>query len=134
MSYALNEERHLPLKGYPGFEGSTAFESEKEFLSCWYGFLFSAPVIGLLSHPAFYVLILFATMLLAIAKKKGNYLLTCVPLFFSVIVIILAPCLFGHPRYAFPIIYSMPVVLAYYIYTIKQTHPGQTDIDLTYSS
>lgn len=41
------------------------------------------------------------------------------PVVLSAIIVVLAPMIQGDPRYAFPIIYSMPIILAYYIYIKK---------------
>lgn len=79
------------------------------------------PVIGLLSHQATYNLLLIALFVFAAYQKKWKWLLASIPLILSDIIIVLAPVIQGHPRYAFPIIYAMPLLLAYYIC------PGKTE-------
>ena len=103
-------------------------EHNKEHLERWkkaeYGYtklLFSLPVIGLLSHPATYILVLIFLMYYALRDKKLSFLLLTLPLLLSIVIIILAPCIQNHPRYAFPIIYAFPVILSYYIYCYRMT-------------
>ena len=42
--------------------------------------------------------------------------LVLMPLLLSDAVIVLAPVIKGHPRYAFPVIYSIPIVFAAFLY------------------
>ncbi len=102
-------------------------ESNKEHLEKWknaeYGYmklLFSLPVIGLFSHPATYVLVLIFLLYYSLKDKNKRFLLLVSPLLLSIVVIILAPCIQNHPRYAFPIIYSFPVILGYYYSCMKR--------------
>lgn len=82
--------------------------------------LYSLPVTGILLHHASYVIILLASMILALQKKAYTYLTAALPGFMSVIVIILAPVIRRHPRYAFPIVYTLPILIAYYIYCMNK--------------
>ena len=43
-----------------------------------------------------------------------------VPLIINDLIIVAAPVIHGHVRYAFPIIYSMPIVVAMYLYLSKE--------------
>lgn len=89
--------------------------AEREMYKKWYYFMFSAPVVGILCHPALYVLVIMITSIFAVGKKLYRYLIPALPMLLSIVVIILAPTFLRHPRYAFPIVYSVPVILAYYI-------------------
>lgn len=80
---------------------------------------FYLPVLNLLSHPAFYVLLLIWLSVFAFYRKRFLWLLASVPIWLSTAIVVLAPVIQGHPRYAFPIIYSMPVMLAYFLYLGK---------------
>ena len=42
--------------------------------------------------------------------------LLVMPLLLSDAIIVLAPVIKGHPRYAFPVIYSIPIVFCAYLY------------------
>lgn len=90
-------------------------------LNGFYKVQFSLPVVGIFSHQAPYVLLLLALLVFALYKRMWRWLMAAVPVVLSVAVVILAPLIQNAPRYAFPIIYSMPVMLAYYI------HLGQRD-------
>ena len=107
---ALGEKIGLTVDPQEGAES-------REVLKRWYYFLFTAPVIGMLSHPAAYVIPLMITAVLGVRKKKYRCLVMLLPLLLSVGIIILAPTFQTHPRYAFPIIYPFPVLLSYYIYS-----------------
>lgn len=80
---------------------------------------FYLPVLNLLSHPAFYVLLLIWLSVFAFYRKRFLWLLASVPIWLSAAIVVLAPVIQYHPRYAFPIIYSMPVMLAYFLYLGK---------------
>lgn len=82
--------------------------------------MFSIPLMGALSSPAFYNLILIALFIFSAYKKKINWLIASIPIILSNAIIILAPVIQGHPRYAFPIVFSMPILFAYYLYTNKK--------------
>ena len=77
---------------------------------------FEIPGLNLLSHPAFYNILLLWLCIFSIRKKLYSVLLTAIPLLLSVMIIILSPVIQGSPRYAFPIIYALPYILSYYVY------------------
>ena len=83
--------------------------------------MFSLPIIGILSHPAFYMYVLLGITVIAIKNRKQELQLLLVPMLLTVCFIIIGPVFQWHPRYAFPIIYCIPVVVAYYIYVLKKT-------------
>lgn len=117
----FSEELMAPLKQEVGLHEVTIFDSAKVLLTKWFGLLHHTPIIGLFSNPAFYTLVFLFVVLLAIANKTYKLLIPALPIVLSVVVIILAPVIIGHPRYAFPIIYTLPVLLAYYMYLRRQT-------------
>ena len=81
----------------------------------YYALLSRLPVIGLLNNVAFYVMMLWTVTAFALKDKSKRVLMVLLPLWISFFIIIAAPQIQNQPRYAFPIIYSMPVVTAYYI-------------------
>ena len=81
--------------------------------------MFSTPIIGLISHPALYILLLFVVLLIALKNKMTDCLLILLPLLLTIMFIIIGPVFHGHPRYAFPIIYSMPIVYSYTKYRVN---------------
>ncbi len=78
--------------------------------------LFSLPVFGLLASMAFFNLILIYLCYASIRKRVSQMALILMPLLLSDVIIVLAPVIKGHPRYAFPIIYSIPLVFASFLY------------------
>lgn len=82
--------------------------------------IFSLPVIGLLASLAFYNIVLIYLIYYALHKKLFTFLIASLPALISDAIIVLAPVIKGHPRYAFPIIYAMPVLIAYYLYLFYQ--------------
>lgn len=86
----------------------------------YYALLSRLPVIGLLNNVAFYIIMLWAVTAFALKDKSKRVLMVLLPLWISFFIIIAAPQIQNQPRYAFPIIYSMPVVAAYYIRSGKK--------------
>lgn len=84
-----------------------------------YSAAFSLPVLGLLSNQATYNLLLIALVVFAVYEKKRKWLLASLPLTLTSVGIIFAPVIQWCPRYAFPVIYAMPLMLAYYIHLGK---------------
>lgn len=78
--------------------------------------MFFMPVIGLLSNLGFYNLVLFFILVFSVYKKYCIWLLASLPVWISNIIIIFAPCIKNHSRYGLPIIYSAPILIAFYIY------------------
>lgn len=72
----------------------------------------SIPIISLLNNMALYIMGMFC--LLIFSWKRHNYesMFFFIPLLLSVLIIIAAPCIRWHVRYAFPVIYTFPLILA----------------------
>lgn len=78
--------------------------------------LFSLPIIGVASNVSIYIMMLIFMIYFTVVERKWDFILLIIPLILSIIIIIFAPCIYGHPRYAFPILYSFPIALGYYLY------------------
>lgn len=76
--------------------------------------LFSFPVAGLLTNIAIVNILLLFVFYYVLRQKNYLFFVPALPLILSNIIIVLAPVIQGHPRYAFPILYTVPVLLAYY--------------------
>lgn len=87
----------------------------------WYSLLTKLPIIGLLNNVAFYIMLMFTITCFILKDKCKKGYLILLPLILSFGFILLGPQIQNQPRYAFPIIYSMPIVTAYYIY-IRKSH------------
>lgn len=96
----------------------------KMILFLFYQAYFYLPVIGWIAHPATYIFLLICLYAFAFRKKIYKWIVVALPVFLSFLVVIFAPAIQRHPRYAFPIIYSMPLLLAYYLYCNKKIIKG----------
>lgn len=76
------------------------------------------PILGMTSNIAFYNILLIFLMIFALKHKIGKVILLMIPLLMGDLIIVAAP--YVSPRYMLPIMYSMPLVLALYIYERKQ--------------
>ena len=65
------------------------------------------------SNVGFYNLLLIFVILYAIRKRCFNTLILAVPLMLTDLIVVAAP--YVGPRYVFPVIYSMPCLLAFYV-------------------
>lgn len=81
-----------------------------------HNFISKAPFLNLLCSISFYILLLFCLLIYALNKKSYNFIIASIPLIMTVLVIIASPVIMGHPRYAFPIAYTIPLFIAYYFH------------------
>lgn len=80
----------------------------------YYSLLSRLPVIGLLNNVAFYMILLFVMFIFMLKDQCRKELLIMLPLCLSFLIILAAPQIQNQPRYAFPIIYAMPTVVAFF--------------------
>ena len=85
----------------------------------YYSLLTRLPIIGLLNNVAFYIILLFVITCFFLKGRKKKALWMLLPLWLTFLIIIASPQIQNQPRYAFPIIYSMPIVVAFFIRTEK---------------
>lgn len=92
---------------------STVFQglSTLQALYVWTALMW--PGIGMLSNVGFYNLLLLFVILYAIKERYTQVLMMTVPLMLSVLIVVAAP--YVGPRYDFPIMYSMPCIIALYM-------------------
>lgn len=107
------------INGGLGISEPGALQNYRTTMNGICGSCFSLPVIGMLSHQAPYCILMILLIVFAIHKKRWRLIVAIFPVVLSAIIVVLAPMIQGDPRYAFPIIYSMPILLAYYIHTKK---------------
>lgn len=82
--------------------------------------LFYLPFTGLVCSIPVHVLVLMFLCCYALSRRRWCFLIPALPLLLSVGIVLLAPGISGTPRYAFPIVYSLPVVMAYYCSLVKK--------------
>ena len=80
----------------------------------YYKGMANTPVFFLLSNHGVYTLLLAAFLIRALMERDGRLFLLCVPLCATLGIIFVGPAIYNHPRYMFPIMYSMPAALSYY--------------------
>lgn len=80
----------------------------------YYSLLSRLPILGMLNNVAFYIILLFAAFIFMLHDRQKNELFIMLPLFLSFLTILAAPQIQNQPRYAFPIIYAMPSVIAFF--------------------
>lgn len=110
---------------YIGFYIPPALEGASHTICSWYKMLNELPIIGRLNNVAFYIMLMFTVLLFTkhdYKKMNREYLIVFMPCMISFIFILLAPLIQNQPRYAFPIIYSMPLLMAYNINTCKKAN------------
>ena len=76
---------------------------------------------------AFYNLILLYLLIYITYKKIKQSWIIAMPLIISDFIIVAGPLV--HPRYAFPIIYSMPIMIAFSLFAMKNVHLRRTSND-----
>ena len=118
FKYPARDELMVTVLKETGVSEGTRNPVLKDLIYNLQSILYSLPAAGLLLHHASYVIILLASIILAIQKKLYRYLIISLPGLLSVVVIILAPVIKRHPRYSFPIMYTLPVMLAYFIFLL----------------
>lgn len=85
---------------------------EPELKSC-YLILLRLPVVSLFSNIGFYNCILILILVCSVFSKNRKTWFLAMPILLSDLIVIAAPGVFV--RYVLPIIYSMPILFAYYL-------------------
>lgn len=80
----------------------------------YYTLLHRLPVIGMLSNVGFYIILLWMITFFFLKDGRKRELWLLLPLWLTFLIIIASPQIQNQPRYAFPIIYAMPILIAYY--------------------
>lgn len=72
-----------------------------------YRFAEYIPILAILENVGFYTWLLFILAGFAIRRKSERRILL-VPLFISLLICMVSPCFYLHPRYAYPIMFTIP--------------------------
>lgn len=96
------------------FEIPEKMEGICAIMVSYYSLLSRLPILGMLNNVAFYIILLFAAFIFMLHDRQKNELFIMLPLFLSFLIILAAPQIQNQPRYAFPIIYAMPSVIAFF--------------------
>lgn len=109
---AVNSIRYTaesPLFWRPG-----AMQKVESTLNSYYAAWDRIPVLGLLENAAFYtwVLLFLCSYVWKVKKRREIYLLA--PGVISLFICMASPAFYMHIRYAFPIMFPMPILFMYY--------------------
>ena len=102
-----------------GIEKDMAYERANDCRVSWYKLLGVAPITGALSSLAVYVIVFLYLIAFAIYKKMWKFMWIIIPEMVNVLIIIAGPVIFENIRYALPVVYTMPVVIAYFVYAYR---------------
>ena len=103
-----------------GTQQVMTFDSVNETRLSYYKWLQVFPITGAMSCLGIYNTILLYLIIYAIHDKKKNYFGVIFPVIISDLVVIAGPCIYDNIRYALPVIYAMPVVIAYFMFIYKR--------------
>ena len=102
-------------------------EKIEELFVMFYKLCFDIPFISLFSRASFYCVTLFVLTVFIWCDKKFRLMIALLPMWLTVGICILAPVIIGHPRYSFPIVYSIPFVFGCYILEQKELKAGDKE-------
>lgn len=77
------------------------------------------PFLGFIVNPAVYTILLIAVCLWLLFSKDKRALVLAVPLLVTLAITFLGPAVYRHPRYVYPIMYSMPIFLSAFVFQKK---------------
>lgn len=105
---------------------SGIFQGLSTLQELYVGTVILLPVIGMFANVGFYNLLFIFLILYAARKKCFKTLILAVPLLFSDLIVVAAP--YVGPRYVFPVIYSMPCLIAFCIAEKRKQNRGEKAI------
>ncbi len=110
--------------GYDAIRQGGLFPNAEKFLIFYYRFADRITLLGLLENIGAAVWALF--FLTFYQKKKGHQaaLLAGLPLWVSLLICLMAPGFFQHPRYAFPILFSLPFLYGFSLTRARVSAPA----------
>ena len=77
------------------------------------------PILGLTVNAGAYFWFFVILIAFAIKDKKYKFLLPLLPIIMNVFICVLSPAFFMHPRYAYPMLWTMPFIFAFFVYLFK---------------
>lgn len=102
------------------FSGYSVVEKVEARSISFYKLWCDLPIASILCRSSFYCNLLLVLTVIVWCEKKYRLLIVLLPMWLTVGICILGPVINGNPRYTFPIVYSMPLVLGYYKICSKQ--------------
>lgn len=86
-----------------------------------YKFVNKLPIVGLFSNIAVYNIIMIYLIVFSIYDKKREFLWITIPVILSDLVVVAGPAIYDNIRYALPVVYAMPLVVAYFLYVCRKS-------------
>lgn len=87
-----------------------------------YKLLHSLPITGAFSNIAVYNIIFIFLIIYCIIDKKKDFLWIILPIGLSDLIVLAGPAIYDNVRYALPVVYTVPLALAYYIHISNQNY------------
>ena len=113
---------------YPGVSNSVRYEAENNMfwrpgimekvernLNNYYKIWDSIPIVGLTENAGFHVWVLLMLISYVWKRCDKRQLYLFAPAIISLLICILAPAFYLHVRYAFPIMFPMPILFGYVV-------------------
>lgn len=85
-----------------------------------YKFLQMMPITGVFSDLAVYNILLMYLIIFAIHEKRKGFLWITLPVILSDFIVVAGPAIYDNIRYALPVMYPMPLVVAFYLYICRE--------------
>ncbi len=101
-----------------GAEEIEQIEKSENNLRSFYNIMFDMPLVGAFSIIALYNLVLIYGVVYAVYRRLYPVLFFSVPLIISNLIVVAAPLV--HPRYTFPVVYSIPLFILCIIHVMRQ--------------
>ena len=76
--------------------------------------LHELPILYFLNNMSTYNIVLLILLCFALTKRDKKMLLIMLPALVTLLGVPLGPCIWSHPRYVFPVIYSLPLLFGLY--------------------
>ncbi len=124
IKYYPSVNTHNPLEPSivetSNLHGLAVFDRARSEMTRFYTILHNLPIVGTLSNPGFLTLFLLLLWTLSHHYKLKGMGLALAPALLTVGMCIFAPVIMYQLRYAFPMIYSIPLLTAVYVFAQRQ--------------
>ncbi len=120
QAYYKDVEAHRPdnVKDWDIYSNIKAFEKSREKIVLYYQSFSRFPIIGFFVNQGIFMVILVAICLNALNRKGVKTLILSLPMLLTLAITFVGPAVSGHPRYTYPIVYAMPLLLGAFIMEI----------------
>ncbi len=98
------------------------FPNAEKLLIFYYRFTERFTLLGMLNNVGLSVWGLFFLCVLQRRNRQSAQLCATMPLWVSLLICMASPCFLGHPRYAFPIMFTLPFLLVFTLLKKSDIH------------